>query len=395
MSSHWEEIRQELDAIRKKNLFRECKLTSGIDFCSNDYLGLAHSAELKSALKTNANHFTTGSTASRLVKGHRLEMETFEKAFSNFVTGEDALLVSTGYVANLGLIDTIADSRSLVFTDRLNHASILDGIRISGAIKKYYDHLDLAHLEEQLIKASTSEENRNRKRIIVSETLFSMDGDIPDLKKLFYLKKKYNCILILDEAHSFGVFGKEGQGMCHEYLSSDEINEIEYRVYTLGKSMGLEGGIIVTSKFGREYLVNRMRSFIFSTAPLPLISATALDSLRLLKAADKERLHLQLLAKRFREGMIAGGFRLSHSVSHIVPVLMESEIEALMYSEHLSQKGFDVRAIRPPTVATSRLRVSLNARITFDELESLLQVFLGFRAELDGKNANRLSENKI
>ncbi len=382
MKAHWENLRSELDQIKSKDLYRECKEFEGLDFCSNDYLGLARSKVLRDALALAMPENTTGSTASRLVKGHRKGMEDFETKFAEFVESESSLLVSTGYVANMGLLDTIADSQTFIFTDRLNHASILDGIRISGANKKYYNHLDLDHLESQLAKAVSEQSSARKKRIIVSETLFSMDGDVPNIKRLIEIKRKYDCILVLDEAHSFGVFGREGRGMIFESLTASEVSEIEYRVYTMGKSLGLEGGIIATSKIGREYLINRMRAFIFSTAPLPIISITALSALKLVQEAEKQRAHLKEISKCFRDGMIQAGFQIAPSTTHIIPVLMPSEAISLQYSKLLSEFGFDIRAIRPPTVPTSRLRVSLNALITLSEIESLLGAFKKIREKV-------------
>ena len=227
MNTHWEDLQNQIDIIKKKSLYRKCVETSGIDFCSNDYLGLASNDELKEEFIKNARLHTTGSTASRLVKGHRKEMTTFEQNFSEFVGTEASLIVSTGYVANMGLIDTIADSQTIIFTDRLNHASILDGIRISGGIKKYYHHLDMDHLEFLLESISLEPNYSKKKKIIVSETLFSMDGDSPDLKRLMKIKRRFDCTLILDEAHALGVFGDSGRGMCFEQLESEEIKNIE------------------------------------------------------------------------------------------------------------------------------------------------------------------------
>jgi len=386
MNDHWYELENELKQIRSKHLFRECKETFGIDFCSNDYLGLASSDKLKAELIRNASLFTTGSTASRLVKGHRKEMSEFESIFANFVGAEAVLLVANGYVANMGLLDTIADSQSVIFTDRLNHASILDGIRISGAQKKYFNHLDLDHLEEQLQKVIDNPVLNKKRRIIVSETLFSMDGDSPNLKRLSSLKLKFDCILVLDEAHALGVFGQDGKGLCFEQLTPDEIAKIEYRVYTLGKSLGLEGGVIATSSVGRDYLVNRMRAFIFSTAPLPLISATAKTALSMLAEAEDSRLNLRKISEFLKESLLRNKFNLSPSTSHIVPVLMDSEKEALSFSEALRERGFDIRAIRPPTVPTARLRISLNAKISMTMIQELIQAMIEIRLILGQKS---------
>ncbi|WP_411821669.1 aminotransferase class I/II-fold pyridoxal phosphate-dependent enzyme [Leptospira sp. 'Mane'] len=385
MSDHWKQIEKEMESIRAKNLYRQCKVTTGIDFCSNDYLGLSKHPELALAFKNALENETVGSTAARLVRGHRQIMEDWENEFSLFVSSEASLTVANGFVANFGLIDTISDSRTMIFTDRLNHASILDGIRISGAIKKYYNHLDLDHLEEQLERAIVGEDTKSKKKIIVSESLFSMDGDKPNLQRLVALKKKYNTVLVLDEAHSFGVFGEKGRGMAFADLSREEIESIDYRIYTLGKSLGLEGGIIATTKLGRDHLVNRMRSFIFSTASMPAIYAAAIKSLSLLRNMGQERIHLLHIADILRMGLVEHGFAVAPTISHIIPILMDSEEQALYYSAELQKEGLDVRAIRPPTVPTPRLRVSLNATIQESDIRNLLANLIRIR---EGKKAN-------
>ncbi len=382
MNSHWNELKHELEKIHTKNLFRQYVEPEGIDFCSNDYLGLGKSPELKKSFIENISQFTLGSTASRLVRGHRKSMSEFEEKFSQFVDSEDSLLVANGYIANMGLIDTIADSKTFIFTDRLNHASILDGIRISGAQKKYFAHLDMDDLELQIQKVNSNPENQLKRKLIVTETLFSMDGDTPNLKRLMEIKNKYSCILILDEAHALGVYGKNGRGMCFDSLTREEIQNIEYRIFTLGKSMGLEGGIIATSKIGKNYLVNRMRTFIFSTAPLPVISQTAIRALEMLESSDEKREHLKIISMFLKDQLTKKGFELAPTTSHIIPVLLQSEKEALDFSEALKLHGFDVRAIRPPTVPRARLRLSLNANLSQKEIENFIVAMEQTREEL-------------
>lgn len=371
----WEKISKELLSIKNKNRFRETKTYSGIDFCSNDYLGLASNLKLWEYAESFNYIDRIGSTASRLVRGNSQELLQFESSFSNFVESEVSLVVNTGYAANSGLIDAIANPQTIVFSDRLNHASILDGIRISGAIKKYYNHLDLNHLEALLQKSLASEKEKDKLRIVVTETLFSMDGDIPDLRRLLQLKKRYGFVLILDEAHSFGLFGNRGKGLVFDQLDSEEIKSIEYRVYTLGKSLGLFGGIIATSKLGRDHLVNVMRPFIFSTSLPPFIPYLATFALDLLSKMDLERKNTLELASFFKKQINEIGYKTTDSVSQIIPVLMDSEADALATAEILQSKGFDIRAIRPPTVETARLRISFNAKIKTNQVDELLGIF--------------------
>ncbi|MCT8333488.1 8-amino-7-oxononanoate synthase [Leptospira sp. 85282-16] len=373
MANHWEEVQKKLNSIHEKQLFRETKVYQGIDFCSNDYMGLTSNPRMLEFFQSRKDIYPFGSTASRLVRGNTNSMDRFESEFADFVEGEAALLVSTGFTANFGLLDSIAAPDCFVFTDRLNHASILDGIRISGAKKKYYSHLDLNHLRNLLVKADSEDPNHKHRRIVVTETLFSMDGDSPDLKTLLSLKKEFGFVLVLDEAHTLGIYGPSGKGLVFRDLTYSEIQSIDYRVYTLGKSLGLEGGIIVTKKIGRDHLVNVMRPFIFSTAPLPMISELASFALSLLCSMDKERETLLALAKILKNSLEENGFVLTNSTSHIIPVLLTTEKEALFFANSLQERGLDVRAIRPPTVSTPRLRISLNAKLSLPDIQLLVK----------------------
>jgi len=381
VSHHWEEIKEKIDSIKEKQLFRETKTYQGIDFCSNDYMGLATNARMLECYRSLTDLYPFGSTASRLVRGNYDSMNMFETEFANFVNGEAALLVANGFVANFGLIDSIAASNCYVFTDRLNHASILDGIRISGAKKKYYNHLDLQHLQTLLDKANAEDPDQKYKRIVVTESLFSMDGDSPNFPKLLTLKKQYGFVLVVDEAHALGVYGNEGKGILFRDLSLEDIQLIDYRVYTLGKSFGLEGGIIVTKQLGRDHLVNVMRPFIFSTAPLPIISKLAMFALKLLRSMESERFHLLELTRELKQSLVTNGFAITNTESHIIPLLLHSEAEAMAYGKRLQEMGLDVRAIRPPTVPTPRLRISLNAKLTREDINSLVSALVQIRKE--------------
>ncbi|TGM38128.1 aminotransferase class I/II-fold pyridoxal phosphate-dependent enzyme [Leptospira biflexa] len=383
MNRHWQEIQKKLESIKEKQLFRETKSYQGIDFCSNDYMGLTSNPNLLEYFESLKDEYPFGSTASRLVRGNYDSMDRFEREFANFVYGEAALLVSTGFVANFGLIDSIAAPDCYVFCDRLNHASILDGIRISGAKKKYYNHLDLQHLKSLLDKADKEDPQKKQKRIVVTESLFGMDGDSPDFKTLLKLKEEYDFVLVVDEAHSLGVYGPEGKGILFRDLTLDDIQSIDYRVYTLGKSFGLEGGMIVTKKMGRDHLVNVMRPFIFSTAPLPIVSKLAIYVLELLRSMDTLRSELHTLSVDFKNSLLANGFSITSTETHIVPLLLPSESEALYYAKRLQEMGLDVRAIRPPTVPSPRLRISLNAKLTQKDTEALVSALIQIRKDWD------------
>lgn len=369
MNSFNSYLSTELTNIRSKNRFRSVKLPLGIDLSSNDYLCLSQSREIKNALKEGIEIYGAGSGASRLIRGHRDIFEKTEKKFANWVGSENSLFLANGFAANVGLIDAIADSRTLIFTDRLNHASILDGIRISGAVKKYFHHRHMTHLRELLQKSDPK-----ARKIIVSETVFSMDGDIAFVKALISLKKEFDACLILDEAHALGVFGNEGGGIAlAANLSKEEVSEIDFRVYTGGKSLGLEGAFIACSNLSKDYLINTMRTFIFSTAPIPAVLFALSVSIDLVKKMDLERSRILENANLLRSGFKKLGYETLFSKSQIIPVVLFEEERALHFAQFLQEKGFDIRAIRPPTVKESRLRISINSNITRELIQKVLE----------------------
>lgn len=351
-------IDSEMESIKRKNLFRSLRLQSGFDFSSNDYLGLSQNLILKEKMKEGIEIFGLGSTASRLIRGHREVYEELELKFAEWVSSEDSLFLSSGFLANLGLVDAISDSRCFILTDRLNHASLLDGLRLSGSIKKYYNHNDLNHLEK-ILKTLPIQSNK----ILITETLFSMDGDFCRLEEILLLKEKYNFAIMIDEAHSIGVYGNQGSGYTRETVPS-KLSSVDFRVYTAGKAMGLEGAFIACSKRAKEFLINKMRTFIFSTAPMPAIAFTLIESIELIKTMDKERKQIYSSSILLKKRLSELGFKIGKSDSHIIPVLLKEEKFALMASSILQQDNFDIRAIRPPTVKESRLRISLNSNIT-------------------------------
>ncbi|MCE9500673.1 MAG: 8-amino-7-oxononanoate synthase [Leptospira sp.] len=365
------QIISELESLKSKNRYRTLSFPNGLDFSSNDYLCLSQNRELKKSFKEGIELFGTGSTASRLIRGHRDVFERTEAIFADWVKSENSLFVANGYAANSGLIDCLSDSRTIIFTDRLNHASILDGIRISGAIKKYYRHRDTGHLAELLRKSDPS-----AKKIIVSESVFSMDGDICALSDLVKLKREYDATLIIDEAHALGIFGIQGGGISldENRLDPSLIPEIDFRVFTAGKSLGLEGAFIATTSLSKEYLVNKMRTFIFSTAPIPAIAHTIQTSIALIKKMDPERQILLANAFYLRNALREKEMETLQTESQIIPVVLFDEIKALEKSARLKRDGFDIRAIRPPTVQDSRLRISINSEITRENLDALINV---------------------
>lgn len=376
-------IEKELKKRIDKNLFRSLRTNSGIDFCSNDYLGLANHPSLKQVLIEGIEKYGSGSTASRLVRGHYKVIEDFEEIFSQFVEAESSFFVANGFTANLGLLDTLADSRTLVFTDRLNHASILDGIRISGATKIYHRHLDMGQLRNNLEKHKD-----HPKKIIISETIFSMDGDIVPIQVLVELKKEFDAILILDETHAVGVSGDRGAGLAHDSSRLDPKfrKDIDFRIFTMGKALGLEGGIITMNlSMYKDYLVNCMRNFVFSTAPMPSLAHAGIHSVEMVQSMDEDRKRIFTYSEELQKTCIELGLSYGDSESQIIPIILDSERDALDWASYLQELGIDVRAIRPPTVETSRLRISIHSHHSEHEISMLL---LGIQDLARGKQAN-------
>lgn len=329
-----------------------------IDLCSNDYLCLSGDPRLMSALKTGIDLYGAGSTASRLVSGHREVFSELEAAYAAWVGSEDGLFFANGYAANVGSLSAIMDGSFAAFADRLSHASLMDGIRLSGARKVYFHHNDLNHLEELLKNAP------EKRRMIVTESLFSMDGDFAPMVDLVQLAQKYSALLYVDDAHALGVYGEAGSG-----LSAGA----DFRIGTFGKAMGLEGAVVATSALAKKYLLHTARTFIFSTAPLPAVACAALAAIGIVKGMDRERREIQSVSAQIRAGIAGLGYSTGDSASHIIPLLCASEAEALSAAEALLRAGYHVKAIRPPTVKQSRLRISVNAGITRAHVDHFLQ----------------------
>ncbi|EMN44948.1 aminotransferase class I/II-fold pyridoxal phosphate-dependent enzyme [Leptospira weilii] len=361
-----------LKSLKENFLFRSLEVPFGVDLSSNDYLGLTRHPKLVESLKEGLDLYGAGSGASRLVCGHRNSFEIAEQTCSEWVGTEASLWVANGYAANLGLISCIANAKSEIFTDRLNHASILDGIRLSGAEKTYYKHLNLNHLEELLRKS------KKKEKIIISESVFSMDGDFAPILDLLYLKNKYDAVLILDDAHGIGVFGQSGEGRVAQVLGPERMEEVDFITYTGGKSLGLEGAWIGTSRIGKEFLINKMRTFIYSTAPMPAIAHAVPTSISIVRSMKKEREDLLKRADRFRISLEVKNYPKTTSESQIVPILFPSERTVLDSAEICKNNGLYVKAIRPPTVSVPRLRISIHSDTTESVLEKLISLLPEF-----------------
>ncbi|HEX5423501.1 MAG TPA: 8-amino-7-oxononanoate synthase [Candidatus Acidoferrales bacterium] len=350
----------EIESLREHGQLRALEHPAGINLCSNDYLGLATDPRLKNAVADAiARTAAVGSTGSRLLSGNAREWEQLETTFARFAGTEAALYFGSGYAANIGLLSSVFETGDVIFSDSLNHASLIDGIRLSRATKVIYPHGDVAFLENALREHS----HHPGAKVIVTETVFSMEGDVAPLDSLLRLARDCGAELILDEAHATGVLGPQGRGVGASVGATREIFAI---VHTCGKALASAGASVCCSELLRQYLVNRARTFIFSTAMPPYFAGQICAALDLSIGADRERAELRSLADLLRGELRAAGVAVGASETQIVPVMCGTNEAALHVASVLQETGFAVRAIRPPTVpaGTARVRLSLTAKIT-------------------------------
>lgn len=341
-------------------------------FCSNDYLGLANSPELIAAGQRALARWGVGASASHLISGHMSPHESLEHRVAEFVGLPDALIFSTGYMANVGVISALADRSSEVFADRLNHASLNDGAILSRAKLRRYRHRDLAQLESMLAKSTAA------RKLIVSDTVFSMDGDIADVHALHALAERHDALLVLDDAHGFGVLGPHGRGaLAHAQLGSSRI----IYVATFGKALGVAGAFVAGHSIVIETLRQYARSYGYSTAMPPAQAATVEASIDLVEHADARREHLTQLIAHLRAKFKPKHWRLADSPTPIQPVIIGSSEAARAAAARLDDEGIWVAAIRPPTVpeGTARLRISLSAAHSLNDVDKLVDALM--RAE--------------
>lgn len=339
-----------------------------IAFCSNDYLGLANHPSAIAAFQRAANSYGIGSGASHLVAGHSSEHHALEEELATFTGRERSLLFSTGYMANIGAITALVGQGDAVFEDRLNHASLLDGGLLSGARFQRFLHNDLINLQTRLEKTEA------KRKLIVVDGVFSMDGDCAPLPELAVLAQKNNAWLMVDDAHGFGCLGKSGGGSA-EYFGLTQ-NELPILMGTLGKAFGTFGAFIAGSETLIETLIQFSRSYIYTTAMPPAVAAATRVSLQLLQTESWRREHLQLLITRFRSGAQQLGLQLLDSFSPIQPIIIGDEARTLAIAEKLAEHGILIVAIRPPTVSvgTSRLRITFSAEHSIEQVDHLLSV---------------------
>lgn len=370
----YESIHAELGAIRAAGRWRATRPgdpAAHARFSSNDYLGLARDLRVSSAAAEAAAHWGGGAGASRLMAGQHAIHAALEAALAAFLQQPSALVFPSGYQANVGTLTALAGRGDVVFSDALNHASLIDGARLSRATVQVYPHNDMTALAS-LLEASGGA----RRRIIVSESVFSMDGDLAPLQALAALAAQYGAWLVVDEAHAIGVYG-EGRGACAAVGVVPDIF-----LGTLSKALGSQGGFVACTGAVRDLLVNRARTFIFSTGLAPACAAAALAALRVIEAEPSRGAKVLRAAAQLRAALHALGIG-APGESHIVPVLLGDEALALRVAAACAARGAPVHAIRPPTVppGTCRLRLSLSVHHSDEELTQLAAIIAGALAE--------------
>jgi 8-amino-7-oxononanoate synthase len=362
-----DDLQNGLRALEARDQLRSLTELSGVYLCSNDYLGLAQHPKLRESLIRGVTNATrVAGTASRLLSGQDVVWHDLEEEFANFVGTASSLYFGSGYAANIGLLTTLAGPDDVIFSDALNHASLIDGIRLSGARKHIYAHRDLNMLESLLIQYR---DDRGRK-LIVTETVFSMDGDVAPLRDMVSLADRYNAGIIVDEAHATAVHGPNGRGIAAGFPDS---GNIVARVHTCGKALASAGAFVCGGRSLKEYLVNHARSFIFTTAMPPYMAAQIRAALALASTMNAERAALQRSADQLCAALRAQEWDTAGSATQIIPVIVGRNEAALSAADFLRREGFAVRAIRPPTVAagTARLRFSLTAATSEKDLVRL------------------------
>lgn len=340
-----------------------------LNFCSNDYLGLASHPDVVLAMQEATGAWGVGSGASHLVNGHSEEHHKLEEELAEFTGRERALLFSTGYMANMGVLNALVGRGDLVLQDKINHASLIDGGLLSGAELQRYRHNDMDHLAARLARAA------GKHSLVVTDGVFSMDGDLANLPQLVEIIENFGAWLMVDDAHGFGVLGDGGRGTV-SYFGLNQ-TQVPVLIGTLGKAFGTFGAFVAGSELLIESLIQLSRTYIYTTALPPAVAAASRVSLKLLRDANACRDHLKQCIAQFRRGCEQLGLTLMESYSPIQPVVVGTDAAALRMSQLLADKGCWVSAIRPPTVpdGTARLRVTITAAHTEKQITELLQAF--------------------
>ena len=400
MSEFDEELGTRRDAIREQGLYRELRRINSpqlphtqvdtqtlLNFSSNDYLGLANHPLLKEAATRGIERYGAGSGASRLVCGSLAPHHELEQAIAAFKGTEAAITFSSGYAAALGVICALMDAHDVIVTDRLVHASIIDGARLCGAELRVFAHNDLAALAKILRWANRRNAElsgqRRPRTLIVTESVFSMDGDFALLRDLVELKEQHHALLMVDEAHATGLYGEKRRGLAEEFGVADRI---EIQMGTLSKALGAAGGYICGSRVLIDYLVNRARTFIFSTAPVPAAAAAATAAIHIVESDEGHMRRSQLWARvdQVKNGLIAAGFALAPVRSAIIPLVIGEENRTIEAAAALREQGVFVPAIRYPSVARgqARLRLTVSAAHAAADVSQLVAAVSNLKLEI-------------
>jgi 8-amino-7-oxononanoate synthase len=347
-------VTAELGRLESRGLLRTLRAPAGIDLSSNDYLALADHPAVVGAMADAVREGGCGSGGSRLLRGHRPLFDRAEAAFAALKQTERALYFSSGYLANLAVLSTFPQRGDVILSDRLNHASLRDGARLSPARRTVFPHRDLHALIRRL--AATRGPGH---QFVVTESLFSMDGDVAPLAEYAEACRHHGATLIVDEAHAVGVYGDRGAGLIDEHEGIISVN-------TAGKALGVAGAFVAGPEWAIDYLVQRARPFVFSTAPPPAVAAALLASLALVAGEPERRARVLALAAQFRGRLAAAGFDVTAGDSPIIPIVIGDSERCMAIAADMQAQGFDVRAIRPPTVpvGTARLRITVNLRLS-------------------------------
>ncbi len=378
------DLQQALQQRKQQSLYR-CRLTLAtpqsvrvridgktyLSFCSNDYLGLANHADIIQAFKDGLDRFGAGSGAAHLITGHSVAHQELEEQLAAFVGRPRALLFSTGYMANLGVMDALLQQQDCTIEDRLNHTSLLDGARLCGARLLRYRHNDMASLKRRLQQVE-----KYPQRLLATDAVFSMGGDSADLAAMQAAAQSSDSWLLVDDAHGFGVLGHQGRGSCDAQLSQSGIAIADNTILmaTLGKACGMAGAFVAASEDVIETLIQSARTYIYTTATPPAQAWATSKALQLVQQADEQRTRLTELITHFRRGAQAHDLPLMPSATPIQPLLVGSAEMAMQWSERLRTKGILITAIRPPTVpqGKARLRITLSAQHTLEDVDQLL-----------------------
>ena len=381
-------IATELAEIKRQGLYRQLRQVDGeqgpsilldgrgvLNFSSNNYLGLANHPELEKAAKEALERYGCGSGASRLISGNMTLHLELEESIARLKGTESALVFNSGFQANVGILSTLVGEGDVLFSDALNHASLIDGCRLSRAKVVVYPHCNLTHLEAALKKAP-----QKARKLIVTETVFSMDGDIAPMEEIVDLAERHGAMIMVDEAHATGVFGPNGAGIVAEMGLRERVL---IQMGTLGKALGGFGAYVAGKRNLRELLINRCRSFIFTTALPPVMMAMAITAIDLLEKEPERRFTLWRNSQHLKNELKDLGFSLGKSSSQILPLMIGDAQDCMSFSECLLAKGVYAQGIRPPTVqpGSARLRITPMATHTDEHLKQAIQAFKEVKEE--------------